>query len=513
MEVMTVLDAEGKLYNNDIPKDSAIIKYGVLASQKKPFDPMEEAFIIAGHSAFGDVNRIYGDQQILKEYPLEEGSLSVAHVWGNNNLPCIAAVKGAPEAVFDLCKITGSKRTALEDKVKQIAREGLRVLAVGRADNVKSLPKDRKDLKFDFLGLVGLADPIRAEVPLAVKTCRHAGIRVIMITGDYPDTAQHIGKEIGLDYGNVITSAEFERLPEHKRREVIKNISIFSRVTPSNKLSIVRALKEDGEIVAMTGDGVNDAPALKAAHIGIAMGKKGTDVAREAATIVLLDDNFSSIVKGVRLGRRIYDNLQKAMSYIFAVHIPIAVLSLVPVFFGWPLILVPVHIVFLEFIIDPSCTIIFENEKEDEGIMDRPPRKLTDTVFSKKMVLSSVIQGAFIAAVVVLLYKVLTDMGWDSDKARSLTFIALVVSNIFLIIGISGKRALADIIHRENKAMVAVLSVAALSLAAVFCVPFLREIFGFEPLGAAEAATGVLIGVLSTIGIVPLKYIIAKIAK
>ncbi|HEX9153402.1 MAG TPA: cation-translocating P-type ATPase [Candidatus Saccharimonadales bacterium] len=512
MKILTIVDADGNLHEKDTLKESEVIEYGVLASQKKPFDPMEEAFLAAGESVFSSLDKIYDGQKIIREYPLEEGSLSIVHVWGRDGKPNIAALKGAPEAVFDLCHISSAQRVMLETRVGEIAKEGLRVLAVGKASGISNLPEDRKDIRFTFLGLVGLADPIRKEVPLAVKTCLRAGIRVIMITGDYPDTAQHIGKQAGFDYGEVITGAEFEKLPEHKRKEVIRNVSIFSRVNPSNKLTIVKALKENGEVVAMTGDGVNDAPALKAAHIGIAMGKKGTDVAREAATIVLLDDDFSSIVKGIRLGRRIYDNLQKAMSYIFAVHIPIAALSLVPVLFGWPLALMPVHIVFLEFIIDPSCTIIFENEKESDSIMDRSPRKLHDSIFSKKMVLSSIIQGAFVAAVVVGLYRALLEMGWHHDKARSVTFLALVVSNLSLIIGLSGKRALDDIIHRENKAMLAVLSVAALSLVLIFYVPALREIFHFEPLTALEIVAGVSLGVLSAVVFLPLKYLTSRIS-
>lgn len=507
MKILSIVDSNGNVHEGGDLKESEVIEYGILASQKKPFDPMEEAFLAAGELAFGSLDEIYDGQKIIREYPLEEGSLSIVHVWGRDGKPNIAALKGAPEAVFDLCHVNKTQRAMLEARVGEIAKEGLRVLAVGKALDVTNIPKDRKDIRFTFLGLVGLADPIRKEVPLAVKTCLKAGIRVIMITGDYPDTAQHIGKQAGFDYGEVITGAEFEGLSEHKRKEVIKNVSIFSRVNPSNKLTIVRALKDNGEVVAMTGDGVNDAPALKAAHIGIAMGKKGTDVAREAATIVLLDDDFSSIVKGIRLGRRIYDNLQKAMSYIFAVHIPIAALSLIPVLFGWPLVLIPVHIVFLEFIIDPSCTIIFENEKESSSIMDRPPRRLHDSVFSKKMVMSSIVQGIFVAVMVVTLYWLLLHNGWHHDKARSLTFLVLVVANLALIVGLSGKRVLDDIFHRENKAMMAVLSIAIVSLVLIFCVPTLRDVFHLKSLTALEAVAGVSLGAFSAAVLLPLRYL------
>jgi Ca2+-transporting ATPase len=341
--------------------------------------------------------------------------------------------------------------------------------------------------------------------------CRAAGIKVVMLTGDYPETAARVAKDIGLDCRHVMTGAEFEMLSASARRKVVKEVTIFSRVRPAHKLIIVNALKRSGEVVVMTGDGVNDAPALKSAHVGIAMGEKGTDVAREAAGIVLLDDNFASIVQGVRIGRRIYDNLQKAMSYIISVHIPIALLSLLPVFFKWPLVLIPAHIVFLEFIIDPSSTIIFENEKERKDIMDRPPRKLSESMFNRKMVIGSLIQGLFVAIIVVAAFGILLALGWSQDKARGLTFLILVVANIFLTLGISGRQALSDIFHFENKSMAVILLTTAVSLFLVFNIPFLRELFHFSPLSAPEIIGGVLIGAVSILGILPLKKLINRV--
>ncbi|MEI7917794.1 MAG: cation-translocating P-type ATPase [Candidatus Saccharibacteria bacterium] len=508
MKISTIIDENGVFYSDDFQKVSQIVKYGVLASQKNPFDPMEEAFILSGTDVFGDIETVYKNQQIIKEYPLQDDSLSVVYVWGHDDVIKTVALKGAPETVFELCHLTATKRHELDKKVKQLAGQGLRVIAVGKGEKTTEIPADRHDFDFEFLGLVGLADPIRKEAASAVKMCRDAGIKVVMITGDYPDTAMNIAKQIGLDYGNVITGPEFEKLSKTERKDVIKSVTVFSRVTPANKLTIVNAFKESGEIVAMTGDGVNDAPALKSAHVGIAMGKKGTDVAREAASIVLLDDNFTSIVHGVRLGRRIYDNLQKAMSYVISVHIPIALLSLLPAIFGWPLVLIPAHIVFLEFVIDPSCTIIFENEKESHDIMNRPPRKLSASIFSRRMVLSSIAQGLIVAVIVITAFKLLTDMGWELNKARGMTFLILVVANICLILGISGKQAIANIMHRENMAMVTVLTSTSLSLILVFTVPFLRELFHFQPLSVSEAAAGVLIGAISIFAIIPLKQFV-----
>lgn len=510
MQIANILDADRVSYTDNLADADEVVKYGVLASQKQPFDPMEEAFIIAGQQVFRDIEDIYKDLKIVKEYPVEDDSLSVVHVWGDGSKTRAIALKGAPETVFELCHIGHAERMELEKEVKNLASQGLRIIAVAKGKITQAIPEDRHDFEFDFLGLVGLADPVRKEVIPAIKMCKDAGIRVVMLTGDYPETALRVAKDIGLDYGNSITGSEFEELSAAERKKIIKSITVFSRVRPVNKLAIIDSLKENNEVVVMTGDGVNDAPALKSAHVGIAMGEKGTDVAREAAGIVLLDDNFASIVHGVRLGRRIYDNLQKAMSYIISVHIPIALLSLLPVIFRWPMVLIPAHIVFLEFIIDPSCTIIFENEKENDNIMSRPPRKLSESIFNKRMVIGSLIQGLFVAIIVVAAFGILLNLGWSQDKARGMTFLILVVANIFLIFGISGKQVISDIFNFENKAMIVISLVASISLIVVFNVPFLRELFRFGQLSMAESFIGISIGVLSIIGILPLKKLIRK---
>jgi len=512
MKVESIIDADGKSFGDNLKGASEVVKYGVLASQQNPFDPMEEAFILAGNQVFNGVENIYKEQVIIREYPLEDGSLSVVHVWGNDDKAHLVALKGAPETVFDLCHVNHDNKLRFEQEVKNLASQGLRVIAIAKGKNTLVLPESRHDFEFEFLGLVGLADPVRKEALPAVKMCKEAGIRVIMMTGDYSETAMNIAKQVGLEYTHTMTGPEFEKLSDADQKEIIKSISVFSRVSPNHKLLIVNALKKSGEIVAMTGDGVNDAPALKSAHVGIAMGARGTDVAREAASIVLLDDNFASIVSGVRLGRRIYDNLRKAMSYIISIHIPIALLSLIPALFNWPLVLIPAHIVFLEFVIDPSCTIIFENEKENRDIMQRPPRKLSDPIFSRRMVLGSIAQGLLVAIMVVVAFKTLLDMGWTADKARGMTFLILVVANIFLILGLSGKQAIANVVHRENLAMATILVITAVSLFLVFNLTFLRELFHFSPLTLSESLIGIMIGALSIFGIIPIKYIVKKIS-
>lgn len=267
-----------------------------------------------------------------------------------------------------------------------MADVGLRVLGVARSISQEELlPEMQHDFTFEFIGLIGFTDPIRPSVPAAVSECYTAGIRVIMITGDFPGTAMNIARQIGLkNLDGIITGPELAQMSMMELQEKIKVINIFARVMPEQKLAIVNALKANGEVVAMTGDGVNDAPALKSAHIGIAMGERGTDVARESSAIVLLNDDFSSIVAAIRLGRRIFDNLKKAITYIFSVHVPIAGLALFPILFNLPLILLPAHIAFLELIIDPACSVVFEAEKEEKNIMQRPPRNLKEKFFGKK---------------------------------------------------------------------------------------------------------------------------------
>jgi len=509
MKVMNVIDAKGTLYD-ELDGVSDVIAYSVLASQKNPFDPMEEAFIEAGKQVFGDIGDIYKRKVVIKEYPLEESSLSIANAWGNGKRIKTVALKGAPESVFELCNLSIKEQKRLELGVKKLAKKGLRVIAVAKSGAIDFIPEKRDGFKFQFLGLIGLADPIRQEVPSAIKLCKEAGIRVVMITGDYPETAVSIASKIGLDCEGVITGAEFEHLSAKGKKEVIKSISVFSRVSPANKLTIVKFFRGIGEIVAMTGDGVNDAPALKASHVGIAMGQRGTDVAREAASIVLLDDNFISIVRGVSLGRRIYDNLQKAMSYVISIHIPIALLSLLPVIFRWPLVLSPIHIVFLELVIDPSCTIIFENEKASRDIMKRPPRGLNTSIFNKRMVLGSIAQGLLIAVAVVAAFKIMLTLGWSENESRGMTFLILIVANILLILVISWKQALANIFHHENKAMLVILLITSISLVLIFNIPLLRDLFNFAPISAEDACIGISVGAISTLCVIPVKLLINK---
>jgi Ca2+-transporting ATPase len=352
------------------------------------------------------------------------------------------------------------------------------------------LPADQHDFLFEFIGLLGLADPIRPEVPKAVKECYTAGIKIIMITGDYPGTAQNIARQIGLQpIDEIITGPELDHMSDVELQERIKTACIFARAVPEQKLRIVIALKANGEVVAMTGDGVNDAPALKAAHIGIAMGGRGTDVAREAAALVLLDDNFASIVQAVRLGRRIFDNLKKAMAFIFSVHIPIAGMSLIPVFLNWPLALLPVHILFLELIIDPACTVVFEMEVDEDDIMDRPPRRLEEPLFGRSMILTGLIQGFGVFISVLGVYAFCTLNGYGEQEARMVSFVCMVIGNLGLIFtNRSWVKSILSILRIPNRALWWVTGGAVGFLTLVLTVPFLRNLFKFGELHRWELA-------------------------
>lgn len=479
-----------------------IIEYGILSSQANPFDPMERAIINIGDQFLLNTGHIHHDWVMEKEYPLSGDLLAMSRVFSNTgSKEQVIAAKGAPEAIFDLCHLDEETITGYEKSIAGMASAGLRVLGVARANITPgNLPTIQHDFDFEFVGLLGLSDPVRENVPSAIRECYKAGIRVIMITGDYPITATNIGEAIGIkNSGLCITGPELQEMTEDELCERIQDVNIFARVVPEQKLKIVNALKRNKEIVAMTGDGVNDAPALKASNIGIAMGEKGTDVAREASSLVLMDDNFASIVGAVKMGRRIFDNLQKALSYIFAIHVPIAGLSLIPVFFaGLPLILWPVHIVFLELIIDPACSIIFEAEKEEKNVMSRPPRDINEPFFGAKKILLSCTQGIGILIISLMVYFIGLGMGYSDNAVRTLTFVTLIVSNIAIILSNRSWTAnIFRILISPNKSVKWVVGGAIFFLALILNVPFLLDLFQFEKLAFPEILVCTLAGLFS----------------
>ncbi|MCJ7802413.1 MAG: cation-translocating P-type ATPase [Candidatus Marinimicrobia bacterium] len=489
--------------NTEFPEPfHEIIEYGILSSQVNPFDPMEKAITSIGEKSFQNTEHLHADWVMEKEYSLSQELLAMSRVFNSTGTKGkIIAAKGAPEAIFDLCHLDIDKKGKYEKAVTEMASSGLRVLGVTKAIiNSESLPESQHDFSFEFLGLIGLSDPIRENIPDAVAECHKAGIRVIMITGDYPVTALSIAKETGLKNPELcIAGNELREMSDEELSKRIKDVNVFARVIPEQKLKIVNALKKNNEIVAMTGDGVNDAPALKTANIGIAMGEKGTDVAREASSLVLMDDNFASIVGAVKMGRRIFDNLQKALGYIFAIHVPIAGLSLIPVFFAdMPLILWPVHIVFLELIIDPACSIIFEAEKEEINVMSRPPKNINEPFFGAKKIVLSCVQGLGILIICLLVYFIGQKMGYTEKALRTLTFVTLIVSNIAVILSNrSWTSNIFKILVTPNKAVKWVVGGAIIFLILILNIPFLINLFQFEKIGIIETLICVISGLFS----------------
>jgi Ca2+-transporting ATPase len=467
-----------------------LVEYGILASKKDPFDPMERELRQLGTDSLSRTEHIHGDWTLLREYPLSRELLALSQVWQSvRGKEYVIAAKGAPEAMADLCHFSADRSAELSQAVGKMADCGLRVLGVARARfQGPELPTEQHAFAFEFLGLVGFSDPIRPSVPAAIQLCYQAGIRVIMITGDYPGTARFIAQQVGLsNLDEVITGSELNALSDEQLRARIAAVNIFARVVPEQKLRIVQALKANNEIVAMTGDGVNDAPALKAAHIGIAMGGRGTDVARESASLVLLDDDFSSIVAAIRMGRRTFDNLKKAMAYIFAVHVPIVGMSLIPVLFKQPLVLFPVHVLFLELIIDPSCSVVFEMEGEEPGVMKRKPRNPNEPLFSGRLIGISLLQGVSALIVVYAVYALALSMGRGETQTRALAFTTMILSNLALIVvNRSWTQSSIAMFRRRNSALWWVLGGAAVMLSVVLFVPFVGRLFKFAALPAIE---------------------------
>jgi Ca2+-transporting ATPase len=466
------------------------LEFAVLASQRDPFDPMEMAIRESGLKLLANTEHLHNNWQLVNEYPLSRELLAMSRVWRSpDQVQYIIAAKGAPEAIIDLCHLDAGMAQDILNQVNALAEQGLRVLGVAKAVfTQQALPDIQHDFSFQFLGVVALADPIRPMVPAAIEESHAAGLRVVMITGDYPATAMNIARQIGLGMPEeIITGPELNNLSDTELQRRIKTVNIFCRVTPEQKLRLVNAFKSNGDIVVMTGDGVNDAPALKSAHIGIAMGARGTDVARESASLVLLNDDFSSIVSAVKLGRRIFDNLQKAVAFVIAVHIPIVALSLIPVMMGWPVVLMPVHILFLQLIIDPVCSIVFEAEPEEADVMQRPPRSPDARLFDRELLQRGFMQGSVLLVIVLAIFGFALYRGLGADEARALTFATLVLASIGLIFtNRSRSRSAFATLRSRNVALWWIVTGAVIGLSLILFLPMLSELFSFGKLNPAE---------------------------
>lgn len=486
-----------------LPEDvHPLLEYAVLASRRGGVEPMDRAIVDRGDTALAGTEHLHPAWLLEHEYPLTPDLLAVSHAWRAHDGTRTVAAKGAPEAVADLCHLDAGATAAWLARVQALAQQGLRVLAVAQGRGAGDTPAQRQhDYDFTFLGLLAFADPLRPSVPAAVAQARSAGIQVAMITGDLPATALAIAHAAGIDTAaGALAGEELAALDDTTLAARLREVRVFARVSPEQKLRLVRAFRANGEVVAMTGDGVNDAPALKAAHIGIAMGARGTDVAREAAGLVLLDEDFDHIVGGVRLGRRIFDNLRKVMTYITAVHVPIAGLAVLPVLFGWPPLMLPAHVVLTELVIDPVCSLAFEGAPEERGAMQRPPRRGHAELVGWPMLVRAAWQGGLVLAAVIAAYA-LALRGGSADAARAQAMIALTVGNLGLV-WLNATQGLGwrAVFGPAYRAFWAVAAIAAAVLAATLVVPGLRALLRFdlpEPsalvLSCALAAGAVLV--------------------
>lgn len=457
----------------DAAEAAGILRHAALASAAHPFDPMEQALRAAAATLPG----LRGDEQPLREYPLSHDLLAMTRLWRVDGVT-VGACKGAPETVLELCRQDPASKQLLELQSAALAQRGWRVLGVAEVLDVPDtgLPESQRGFRFRFLGFVAFEDPLRPGVREAVQECHEAGLRVVMVTGDHRLTAASIASQAGLARPDaVLSGGQLDGMDDAALLRHLDGTNVFCRITPSQKLRLVRLLQAQGLVVAMTGDGVNDAPALKAADIGIAMGQRGTDVAREAADIVLADDDFPSIVRGVRMGRRIHGNLTRAITYIIAVHVPIMGLAVLPLLAGWPLLLMPVHVMLVEMLIDPACSVVLEAEPEESGVMRRPPRSLAEPLFSAARLRWGLLQGLFGLFAVIAACGLGKSTGAGTDELRTLAIVSLMLTNLALIH--VNRTPVAEREERPNPALWWVAGLASISLLAVVFVPGLNRLF------------------------------------
>lgn len=504
-----------------------LIEHAILASAPTPFDPMETAFHAMGQHHLNGGQRAFGKGQLVQTYALSPSLKAMSHVWAFDPAdPQVVSAKGAPEAIMDLCHLNPAARQHWLGCVADMAAQGLRVLAVAHSQfDGHSYPETPHDFDFAWLGLIGLTDPLRPEIAQAVADCQTAGIQVIVITGDFPATAQEIARQAGLPAGDTLTGEALEGLDDVALGERLRRVTVCARISPHQKLRIVQALQTQGQVVAMTGDGVNDAPALKAAHVGIAMGARGTDVAREAADLVLVDDNFASIVRGIRLGRRIFGNLQKSMQYIFAIHIPIAGMALVPMLMGWPPLMLPLHVALLELVIDPACSLAFENEPAAANVMQQPPRDTRAALFGPQAIGLALGQGLCVLGAVGLtfylakLWPGANEAPWSTlwtpalanplfmaplseAQTRAMLFITLLTGNAALILSNrAGAGQFWRSLHTPNAVAYGVIGLAGFFLALAIHWPWLSGPLQFEPPPLWPLLIALASGLLSGVGI------------
>lgn len=484
-------------------KASEVLEYAMWASEETPFDPMEKSI----HEKFGIYTK--DDQRglfkIIKEFPLSGKPPVMIHIFGNEQGDRIFACKGALEGVVRLCNLNATETEEALSKGQEYAKKGLRVLGVAKGSRKEaSLPEKKEDINFEFLGLVTFYDPPDEHIPQVIKKFYQTGVKVVMITGDYPETAEAIAKITGIKTNRIVTGAEVLAMDEIQLKEAVVTSHIFARITPEQKLRIIEAFKSSGEIVAMTGDGVNDAPALKAAHIGVSMGKRGTEVAKASAGLILSNDDMAKMIEAIFLGRRINENLKKAFRYIISIHIPIILLVTLPIFLGWlpTMLFAPIHVIFLELIMGPTCSIIYENEPLDEKYLKNPSDSSSKNLLKGSELWLTVLQGLMITAGCIVAGYFAQNAGGSEENIRAYIFSTLIFSNIFLtLVNRSFKENILKTIQIKNRLIPIIIGISAVLLLLINYIPFLSTIFMVNQLTPQELLLPLLVGLISTLWI------------
>lgn len=504
MSIAAIYDAnENKAVNIDavssVPQE--LIEYAMWASETAPFDPMEKAI----HQLYEKTTTVDKRLQFAQvhEYPISGKPPMMTHIFKNENGTTIIACKGAPEAVLQLSDVPANERKKAEEQTLLFAKQGYRVLAIGKGSwDGKEYPKTQQDFHFHFLGLIAFSDPPKPDIASTIKAFDGAGIAVKIITGDYAETTIAIAKQIGLSGSyQYLTGKEVMQFSPEELQHKVKDVNIFARMFPEAKLKVIDALKAGGEVVAMTGDGVNDAPALKASHIGIAMGQRGSEVSKAAASLIITDDDLAHMTDAIALGRRIYDNLKKAIQYIVSIHIPIILIVILPLLLAWKYenLFSPVHVIFLELLMGPTCSIIYENEPIEPGTMSRPPRNLQATFLSTKQLRVSIAQGLMITIGCLGIGYYCMQQAQSETMVRTVVFITLLFSNIFLTLVNRSFRYSVFITLRYNNYLVPlIIGITVLFIGAVLYVPLVRQLFLLNALSAPYLLTCTAVALIST---------------
>ena len=490
-----------------------LIEYAMWSSEPIPFDPMEKTL----HRVYESFIKtdLRSSFHMIHEYPLEGKPPMMTHLFENENGNRIIAAKGAPEAILAVSNLSESEKSELQLEIKHLGKQGFRLLGVAKAKfEGNQFPENQQDFNFEFLGFTVFYDPPKEGIEQVFHQIYDAGIQVKVITGDNEDTTKAIAQQSGIQHSeNAVNGSEILKTSEEKTIEISRKTNLFTRMFPEAKLKMVNAFKKDGEIVAMLGDGVNDAPALKAAHIGVAMGNKGTEIAKSAAALVIVDDDLTKLVTGIAAGRRIYTNIKKAIQYIISIHIPIILTVSLPLFLGWiyPNIFTPVHVIFLELIMGPICSIVYENEPMEKGTMSKKPRKMTDTFLNWKELSISIVQGIIITMGVLFAYQYAVQLGQDERTTRAMVFSTLVFANLFLsLTNRSFTYSLWVTLSYKNRLFPLILSASILLLLCLLYIPFLAEFFQVTGLSLEQLATVILIAMVSVLWFEVYKWIKRK---